>query len=99
MGQKKRAAEADAEEGSAPKAPREIGGTKLRQKDAMSRKDFMKAAKAQTIEIGGKTVKLLPKEYSTGSVGFYSNQKVSISVNGVDLQLQANLSLTVVGSK
>lgn len=47
------------------------------------------------------TAKLVaaPKEFSTGSYGFYHNGKLKLSVDGVDVEFQVGITLTAVGSK
>lgn len=72
---------------------------KMRQKDIMTRADFMKEADKQEIEIFGKKVSVCPKKFSTGSVGFFASRKVTLPVCGNELILNANVNITVVGSK
>lgn len=40
-----------------------------------------------------------PKEFSTGSFGWHSNEKMTLVINGKAVKVQANILLTVVGSK
>ena len=56
----------------------------------MTRADFMKGIDKQEIEIFGKRVAVLPKNFSTGSVGFFANQRVTLPVCGTDLVFNAN---------
>lgn len=60
-----------------------------------TKSEFMASAQAFEIKIGDQTLSVDPKKFSTGSVGFFANGKVTI--NGV--KMQANITLTAVGSK
>ncbi len=40
-----------------------------------------------------------PREFSTGSFGWYVNQKATITVDGKPLSVQVGSNLIVVGSK
>eukprot|EP00434_Breviolum_minutum_P001793 symbB.v1.2.001588.t1/scaffold88.1/size340390/23 len=51
------------------------------------------------VQIGDKKVKAVPKQFSTGSVGFMASTKVVVDVGGVPLTLQCGLNLPVIGSK
>lgn len=42
---------------------------------------------------------LLPKTFSTGSFGWHSGEKMTLVINGKPIKVQANVLLTVVGSK
>ncbi len=39
------------------------------------------------------------KEFSTGSLGWYANEKGKVEINGTPVKVQIGLSITVVGSK
>jgi hypothetical protein len=52
-----------------------------------------------TVDIGGNKVVASPKNFSTGSFGWYATGKVVIEVDGVPCSCQVGLNLTVVGSK
>ena len=54
---------------------------------------------AFTIQIGDQTLSADPKKFSTGSVGFFANGKVTLTIGGKPVKMQANLTLTAVGSK
>jgi hypothetical protein len=93
---KKRAAESSKENGGAAKQIK----LKNVQKEAMTRKAFMEAAKSYVLTVGDNKIKLEPKQFSTGSVGFFASQKIRLDVGDVEgLQLQAGINFTVVGSK
>lgn len=72
------------------------GGTKLAQRKLMTRKHFMDKAKDVHIEVYGKKVKIPKKQFSTNSVGWYANTKVTVEVDGRELVVQAGLNLTYV---
>jgi hypothetical protein len=58
-------------------------------------------ANAKPISVTINNVPLLAdvKEFSTGSLGWYLNGKVSIDVGGTPVSVQVGMNLTVVGSK
>lgn len=68
-------------------------------KGTITRTQFVEKATPVTITIDGKTYEAEVKEFSTGSLGWYFSGKVTIEVDGVRLQVQAGLNLTIVGSK
>jgi hypothetical protein len=66
----------------------------------ITRAQFRAKAKPVTITINnGTPMELEVKDFSTGSIGWFANTKVTIEVDGIRLPVQANLMLTVVGSK
>ncbi|HEY8506081.1 MAG TPA: hypothetical protein VIL46_15955 [Gemmataceae bacterium] len=65
----------------------------------ISRSQFRSAAKPVTVTIGGVPLVADPKEFSTGSLGWYLNGKTMIEIDGVPVAVQIGLNLTVVGSK
>jgi hypothetical protein len=65
----------------------------------IAREDFKKAASSVTFEIAGARVTAEPREFSTGSFGWYYTGKISIEVNGKMVPVQVGCNLTVVGSK
>lgn len=65
----------------------------------ISNATFMAKAEAQDVMLGDKLFSLKPKQYSTGSVGFFDNGKVYIQVGGNLVQFQAQIQLTMIGSK
>lgn len=66
---------------------------------AIGRKEFKDNAQAVNFEIAGTPVTAEPREFSTGSFGWYFTGKVNIVVNGKSLPVQVGCNLTVVGSK
>jgi hypothetical protein len=65
----------------------------------ITRQQFRDGAKPVTVSIAGIPQAAGPKEFSTGSLGWYLNGKVSIEVDGVPVQVQIGMNLTIVGSK
>jgi hypothetical protein len=65
----------------------------------VSRAQFTSTAKALTVAISGQPLSASPKQFSTGSFGFYANGKVTIVVDGQPVQCQVSLNITVIGSK
>jgi hypothetical protein len=65
----------------------------------VTRQQFSSTAKALTVAISGQPLAASPKQFSTGSFGFYANGKVSVLVDGVPVQCQVSLNITVIGSK
>ena len=65
----------------------------------IERQDFKDNAEAVSFEIAGTPVTADPKEFSTGSFGWYFSGKVTVEVNGKQLPVQVGCNLTVVGSK
>lgn len=58
-----------------------------------------KAPRLLDVVIGGKAKQAEYKEFSTGSMGWFLNEKVTIEVDGIPCTVQIGLNLTVVGSK
>jgi hypothetical protein len=65
----------------------------------ISRVEFRTKAKPLTIEINGQKLQAEVKEFSTGSLGWYLNNKVMVEIDGVHVSVQVGLNLTIVGSK
>ena len=65
----------------------------------ITRGDFRGHAKPVPVTIAGNTFTAAVKEFSTGSLGWYLNGKAEIEVNGVTVQVQIGMNLTIVGSK
>ncbi len=65
----------------------------------ISRADFLAKAQPIRVELNGFPMQADPREFSTGSFGWYVNGKASITVDGKPIQVQVGMNLTVVGSK
>lgn len=75
---------------AAPKAPTACPITK---------EAFAEKANPIAVVINGETKVATPKEFASGSFGYFFNEKVVVMIDGVPVKLQANVILTVVGSK
>jgi hypothetical protein len=65
----------------------------------ITRADFRTKAKPVTVTIGTQQMEVEPKEFSTGSLGWYLNGKTTIEIDGTRVSVQIGLNLTIVGSK
>lgn len=65
----------------------------------IDRAEFLQHATPITFEIAGTPVVAEPREFSTGSFGWYFTGKVNLTVNDKKLPIQVGCNFTVVGSK
>lgn len=65
----------------------------------ITRAQFRESAKPVKVVIDGKEHDAEVKEFSTNSLGWNLNTKISIQVAGVNVPVQVGLNLTIVGSK
>jgi hypothetical protein len=65
----------------------------------ISRNEFRTKARPVTVVINGVEQQADVKEFSTGSLGWYLNGKVSIEIDGQRVPVQVGMNLTIVGSK
>ena len=65
----------------------------------ITRAQFREKAEPIKVVIDGKEVEVEVKEFSTGSLGWYLNTKISLQIDGVSVPVQIGLNLTIVGSK
>lgn len=65
----------------------------------ITRADFREHAQAIKIEIDGKALTAEVKEFSTGSLGWYLNDKTTVEIGGKRVTVQIGLNLTIIGSK
>ncbi len=65
----------------------------------ITREQFQTGAKAVSVTVGSATMLAEPKEFSTGSLGWYLSGKTVIEVNGVAVTVQIGMNMTIVGSK
>jgi hypothetical protein len=65
----------------------------------VSRAEFKEKAKSVEVVIDGNKMVGAPREFSTGSLGWYINGKATIMVGDTPVTVQVGLNLTVVGSK
>jgi hypothetical protein len=66
---------------------------------AISRPQFLAKAEPLKIDVGGFPMIAEPREFSTGSFGWYLNGKASLQVDGKNVSVQVGMNLIVVGSK
>jgi hypothetical protein len=65
----------------------------------VTRQQFVDGAKPVEVVINGNKMTAHPKEFQTGSLGWYLNGKTEIDVNGTMVTVQIGMNLTIVGSK
>lgn len=65
----------------------------------VTRDEFLANAKPLDITIGGRPLISDVKEFSTGSLGWYTNGKTIVEINGKQVTAQVGLNITIVGSK
>jgi hypothetical protein len=65
----------------------------------VTRKHFREKAKPITLQIGTMQLVAPVKEFSTGSLGWYLNGKMTVDLAGTIVEVQIGLNLTIVGSK
>lgn len=65
----------------------------------ITREDFLAHAQPIKFELNGVPLIAEPREFSTGSFGWYLNSKAPVSVDGKNLTLQVGMNIIVVGSK
>jgi hypothetical protein len=62
----------------------------------MSKNDFLSTAEDLEVSIAGQSLNASPKEFSTGSVGYHINGKITLA-DGTRLQVSGNA--VAIGSK
>ena len=65
----------------------------------ISRKQFREKAQKIEVTINGQKWNAAPKEFSTNSLGWNLNEKITIEIDGVSVTAQIGLNVTLVGSK
>jgi hypothetical protein len=65
----------------------------------ITRAQFQAHAKPLQVTIGDRTFTAAPKNFSTGSLGWNINDKITIEIDGKPVAVQVGMNLTVVGSK
>jgi len=65
----------------------------------ISRQQFREKSAPLTIKIGDREFIAVNKEFSTGSLGWNVNDKMTVMIGDVAVTLQVGMNLTVVGSK
>lgn len=66
----------------------------------ITRQQFRENAEPIQITLDGRPMADVEvKEFSTGSLGWYLNGKITLEVDGVRVPVQVGVNLTIVGSK
>lgn len=65
----------------------------------VSRAAFKEKAKSIVVDVSGTKFVAQPREFNTGSLGYYIGEKMVITVDGVPCRVQVTVNLTLVGSK
>ena len=65
----------------------------------ITRKKFAESAKPVTVTVNNIPMVAAPKEFSTGSLGWYLNGKTVIEIDGIPVTVQVGMNMTIVGSK
>ena len=65
----------------------------------ISRTEFLAKAQPLKIDINGSPMVAEPREFSTGSFGWYVNGKANQIIDGKSISIQVGMNLIVVGSK
>jgi hypothetical protein len=65
----------------------------------VTRAEFLEKATPITVVINGVVMEAAAREFSTGSLGWYSSGTITVSVGGTPVDVQIGLNMTVAGSK
>jgi len=65
----------------------------------LTRQVFREHATVLPCVLNGIPLGITPKEFSTGSLGWYAGQKIDVQLNGETVRVQVGINLTIVGSK
>jgi hypothetical protein len=65
----------------------------------ITRDDFRTKAKPLAVTINGQSLEAEVKEFSTGSLGWNINGKITVEIEGVRVPVQIGANLIIVGSK
>ncbi|CAK0838126.1 unnamed protein product [Prorocentrum cordatum] len=90
---------AGAKQKRADRKPGEPGAAKKKQSTLCTRKSFMKNAKTFPVKLGDNNFNVAPREFSTGSCGYFLSSKVPMELDGERVMMQCSLNCTVIGSK
>jgi len=74
-------------------------GSARKTKCPLTKAEFAAKAKAITVTVNGSPFLVAPKEFSTGSFGWYLNGKTVVEIDGAAVEVQMGASFTVIGSK
>lgn len=70
-----------------------------RTKCPVTRQEFLQHATPLPVSLNGTPMGAEVKEFSTGSLGWYSSGKITVLLDGKPVTVQVGLTMTVVGSK
>jgi hypothetical protein len=65
----------------------------------ISRETFKQAAQPLGVRIGEAAFTAAPKDFTSGSFGYYANGKFTQTIDGKPVTFQVGLVITAVGSK
>jgi len=65
----------------------------------ITRAEFRAKAKPVTVKVEEVPMQAVVKEFSTGSLGWFLNGKMTVDVGGTPVTVQIGMNLTIVGSK
>ena len=65
----------------------------------ITRAQFRAKAESIKVVINGKEFVAAKKEFSTNSLGWNINEKITIEIDGVPVPVQIGMNMTLVGSK
>ena len=65
----------------------------------VTRQKFKESAKAIEVVINGVPMTAVVKEFSTGSLGWNINGKMTVQVGDTPVTVQVGMNMTIVGSK
>ena len=65
----------------------------------VTRKQFREKAQKIEVTINGQKWTISPKEFSTNSLGWNLNEKLSLEIDGVSVTVQIGMNAIIVGSK
>lgn len=65
----------------------------------VSRKQFREKAQKIEVTINGQKWTVAPKEFSTNSLGWNLNEKLTLEIDGQSVTVQIGMNAIIVGSK
>ena len=68
-------------------------------RNQMTKSTFTTTAQPIAVTVAGQSLVATPKQFSTGSVGFYVNGKVPVRIGDQTVMLQISGSFAAIGSK
>ena len=82
-----------------PGSGRKDKATKAAKMCPVDRKTFAASAEQVLVDVGGQCLGADPREFKTGSIGWFANGKITVMVDGHPVVAQAQLTLTAINSK